>query len=73
MSSVKTKISIAVGVTIIASVAMLMGLPLVKSDIDMQKLPHNDEDLKQSEQMMLDFIEKEKAELENKIGGKLAP
>ena len=73
MSSIKTKISIIAGVAIIASVAMLIGLPFAESDIDMQKLPHNDENLKQSEKMMLDFIEKEKAELENKIGGKLAP
>ena len=73
MSSIKTKIGIVCGIAIIASVAMLMGLPLAESDIDMQKMPHNDVKLKESEQMMLELIEQEKAELEYKLGGKLAP
>lgn len=73
MSSRKTKIGIVTGVVIIVSVGMLMGLPLMNAESNLQNLPHEDAKLQESEQMMLDFIEQQKAELEYKIGGKIAP
>ena len=73
MSSRKTKIGIVTGVVIILSVGMLMGLPLMSEKSNLQNLPHEDVKLQESEEMMLDFIEQQKIELEYKIGGKLAP
>ena len=73
MSSKKTKAGIVIGITIIVSVGMLMSLPFTNSESNLQNLPHEDVKLQESEQRMLDFIEQQKAELEYKIGGKLAP
>ena len=73
MSSKKTKIGIVVGVTIILSVGLLIGLPFTNSESNLQNLPHEDVKLQESEQKMLEFIEQQKAEIQFKIGGKLTP
>ena len=73
MSSKKSKIGIVVGVTIILSVGLLMGLPFTNSESNLQNLPHEDVKLQESEQKMLEFIEQQKAEIQFKIGGKLSP
>ena len=73
MSSTKTKIGIIVGITIIVGTGLFMGLPFLNSESNLQNLPHEDIKLQESEKKMLEFIEQQKAELEYKIGGKLAP
>ena len=73
MSSRKTKVGVVVGITIIISVGLLMGLPFTNSESNLQNLPHEDVKLQESEQKMLEFIEQQKAELEYKIGGKIVP
>ncbi|MDX1532948.1 MAG: hypothetical protein R3230_01935 [Nitrosopumilaceae archaeon] len=73
MSSTKTKVGIIVGITIIVGTGLFMGLPFLNSETNLQNLPHEDVKLQESEQRMLEFIEQQKAELEYKIGGKLAP
>lgn len=73
MSSTKTKVGIIVGITIIVGTGLFMGLPFFNSETNLQNLPHEDVKLQESEQRMLEFIEQQKAELEYKIGGKLAP
>ena len=73
MSSKKSKIGIVIGISIILSVGLLMGLPFTNSQSNLQNLPHKDVKLQESEQKMLEFIEQQKTELEYKIGGKLAP
>ncbi len=73
MSSRKTKIGIILGITIIVGTGLFMGLPFLNSETNLQNLPHEDAKLQESEQRMLEFIEQQKAEIEYKIGGKLAP
>jgi hypothetical protein len=73
MSSKKTKAGIVIGIVIIVSVRMLMGLPFMSSESNLQNLPHEDVQLQKSEQQMLEFIEQQRAELEYKIGSKIAP
>ena len=69
----KTKIGIIAGITIIVGTGLFMGLPFLNSESNIQNLPHEDVKLQESEKKMLEFIEQQKAELEYKIGGKLAP
>ena len=73
MSSTKTKVGIIVGITIIVGTGLFMGLPFLTAETNLQNLPHEDVKLQESEQRMFEFIEQQKAELEYKIGGKLAP
>lgn len=71
-STNKTKIAIIVGISLIISVASMVGLPFINSDSSMQKISQdNIKKLEESEEKILDFTVREKTELESKIGGKI--
>lgn len=67
----KTKISIIIGISLIIAVASMMGIPFAEQGTTIKKTQETIKKYDQSEKVMLNFIEKEKAEFESKIGGKI--
>lgn len=67
------KFGIVIGIAIIVSVATLLALPFMESDVSVQKLPIHNQKLTNAEGKMLDFINHEKTELELKLAGKIKP
>ena len=68
----KTRIAIIVGISLIISVAAMVGLPFINSDSSVQKISRdNIKKLEESEEKILDLTVREKTELESKIGGKI--
>ncbi|MBI5697952.1 MAG: hypothetical protein HZC29_05625 [Thaumarchaeota archaeon] len=72
--SKKAKITIILGIGLIAFVASLVSLPFLESGNGVQQISQSSiKKVDDSEAKMLDVIAQEKAELEWKIGGKLKP
>lgn len=72
--SKKAKVTIILGIGLIAFVASLVSLPFLESGNGVQKISESSiKKVDDSEAKMLDVIAQEKAELEWKIGGKLMP
>jgi uncharacterized membrane protein len=67
----KTKISIIIGIFLIIAVASMMAIPFTEQGTTVKQTQEALSQYEESEKIMLSFIEKEKAELESKIGGKI--
>lgn len=67
----KTKISIIIGISLIIAVASMMAIPFTEQGTTVKQTQEAISQYEESEKIMLSFIEKEKAELESKIGGKI--
>ncbi len=67
----RTRIGIIIGLSLIIAVASMMGIPFMEQGMTMKKTQQSIKNFEKSEEIMLNFIEQEKAELESKIGGKL--
>ncbi|MBI5146540.1 MAG: hypothetical protein HZA84_04900 [Thaumarchaeota archaeon] len=68
----KTRIALVVGISLIISVASMVGLPFTSSQSSVQKVSHETiTKLEASEEKILGFAVQEKAELESKMGGKI--
>lgn len=73
-NSIKTKLAIICGIGIIAFVVSLVGLPFFEANNNIQKTTQSGiKKVEISEEKLLGVIAQEKAEMEWRIGGKLAP
>lgn len=72
--SKKAKVTIILGIVLIAFVASLVSLPFLESGNGVQKISESSiKKVEISEAKLLDVIAHEKAEIEWKMGGKIKP
>lgn len=72
--SKKAKVTIILGIVLIAFVASLVSLPFLESKNSVQKVSESSmKKIESSEAKLLNVIAHEKAEIEWKMGGKLNP
>jgi len=71
--SLKAKIGIIAGISLIMFTVSLLSLPFSDSNVIQKTTQTSINKVESSEAKMLDVIAQEKAELEWKIGGKLQP